>query len=200
MDREAGGKTMNAVRRLSIGALALGLVAPFVGSPFRTQQRVLDLDAIARAIDEGSDHVSARQLAAWIRDRRPGLRVIDVRSPGAFHDYAIPTAENVPIDRLPKLRVAAGQTVVLYSQEGAHAAQAWMMLRSLGVTQAMFVPGGLADWYEEVLHPLLPADASPTERLQIEALSHYFGGSPRFAGAPGEVAGESGHSWRRRGC
>ena len=194
---------MRLVRRLGIGALALGLAAPFAGSLPRTQPRGLDLDAIARAIDEGSDHVSARQLAEWIRDRRPGLRIIDVRSPAEFHDDAIPTAENVPIDQLVKVRFAPDQTIVLYSQEGAHAGQAWVMLRSLGVTQAVFVPGGLADWREEVLSPLLPANGSPAERARIAELSHYFGGSPRIAGEQkAELAGaaQAGRSVRRRGC
>ena len=194
---------MKFVRQLGIGALALGLGAPFAGGLFRTQPRALDLDAIARAIDEGSDHVSARQLAEWIRDRRPGLRVIDVRSPAAFRDDAIPTAENVPIDQLAKSHFAPGQTIVLYSQEGAHAGQAWVMLRSLGVTRAVFVPGGLADWHEEVLYPLLPATVSAVERAQVEALSHYFGGSPRIGAAQGsDVASvaQIAHSTRRRGC
>lgn len=194
---------MKLVRQLGISALVLGLGAPFAGSSSRTQQRGLDLDSIARAIDEGSDHVSARQLAEWIRDRRPGLRVIDVRSPAEFRDDAIPTAENVPLDQLAKSHFAPGQTIVLYSQEGAHAGQAWVMLRSLGVTQAVFVAGGLADWREEVLNPLLPATASPAERAQIEALSHYFGGSPRIGGEQGSDvanAAQVRHGSRRRGC
>lgn len=194
---------MKFVRQLGISALALGLGAPFAGSLFRPQLRGLDLDSIARAIDEGTDHVSARQLAEWIRDRRPGLRVIDVRSPAEFRDDAIPTAENVPIGQLAKSHFAPGQTIVLYSQEGAHAGQAWVMLRSLGVTQAVFVPGGLADWHEEVLYPLLPANVSPAERAQIDALSHYFGGAPRIgAGQGSDVASAamSGQHPRRRGC
>ncbi|GLQ87668.1 rhodanese-like domain-containing protein [Dyella flagellata] len=194
---------MKFVRQLGISALALGLGAPFAGSLQRTQQRGLDLDSIARAINEGSDHVSARQLARWIRDRRSGLRVIDVRSPAEFHDYAIPTAENVPIDQLAKAHFAPDQTIVLYSQEGAHAGQAWVILRSLGVTQAVFVPGGLADWREEVLNPRLPANASPAERAQIEDLSHYFGGTPRIGGEQGgdvASAAQIGRGSRRRGC
>ena len=194
---------MKFVRQLGLGALALGLGAPFAGNPSRTLQRGLDLDSIARAIDEGSDHVGARQLAQWIRDRRPGLRVIDLRSPAEFDDYAIPTAENMPIDQLVRSRFAPDQTIVLYSQEGAHAGQAWVMLRSLGVTQVVFVPGGLADWREEVLSPLLPANASPAERARIVALSHYFGGTPRIGEErKGEAADatQTGSSVRRRGC
>ncbi|MEO9080003.1 MAG: rhodanese-like domain-containing protein [Rhodanobacter sp.] len=194
---------MKLVRRLGIGALAFGLVAPFADSPSRAPRRGLDLDSIARAIDDGTGHVSARQLAQWIRDRRPGLRVIDVRSPAEFHDDAIPTAENLPIDQLARSHFAPDQTIVLYSQEGAHAGQAWVMLQSLGVTQAVFVSGGLADWHEEVLSPLLPVNGSPAERARIAELSHYFGGSPRIRGErEREVAGvaQTEHNVRRRGC
>jgi len=191
------------VQTLGIGALALGLAAPFAGSPLRTSTAGADLDAIARAIDEGSDHVSARELAEWIRDRRPGLRVIDVRSPAEFGDDAIPTAENLPIDRLLKTRFASDETVVLYSQEGAHAGQAWVMLRALGVKRVVFVPGGLADWNEEVLHPVLSSSATVAERERIAELSHFFGGSPRIDDIAARADGDSGRRQplvRRRGC
>lgn len=194
---------MKVARGLGISALALGLAAPFAGNFNRGQPRGLDLDLIARAINAGTDHVSARQLAEWIRDRRPGLRVIDVRSPAEFRDYAIPTAENLPIDQLLKSRFAPDQTVVLYSAEGAHAGQAWVMLRALGVTHVLFVPGGLADWREDVLNPILPANGSLAERAWIAGLSHYFGGVPRIEGSQGGQVVQStqtGRGSRRRGC
>lgn len=188
---------MIPARRLGLGALALGLAAPFVGSPYRAGRGELDLDAITRAIEDGSDHVGARQLAIWIRDRRPGLRVIDVRAPEAFGDDAIPTAENLPIDRLVRTTFAPGQTIVLYSQEGAHAGQAWVLLRALGVTGVVFIPGGLADWWDEVLAPALPADTPAAERAAIADLSRYFGGVPRGVAAG---AATPTRSFRRRGC
>lgn len=188
---------MSATRRLGLGALALGLAAPFAGSPYRQSRGGLDVDALAREIDQGADHVEARQLAVWIRDRRPGLRVIDVRPSEAFGDDAIPTAENLPLDRLVRATFAPGQTIVLYSQEGAHAGQAWVLLRALGVAHALFIPGGLADWWDEVMAPALPAAMPPAERERIADLSRYFGGSPRFGGT-GDAAPR--RSYRRRGC
>lgn len=194
---------MTVTRRLGIGALALGVAAPFVGSPHRPSRGALDLDAVARAINDGSDHVGARQLALWIRDRRPGLRVIDVRPSAAFADYAIPTAENVPVERLAHLSVAPGEHLVLYSEEGAHAGQAWVMLRALGVDDAVFIPGGLADWRDEVMHPVLTDDMPAPARAEAAALSRYFGGTPRRAAggetAPGDTPPPS-QSLRRRGC
>lgn len=188
---------MSATRRLGLGALALGLAAPFAGSPYRSARGRLDVEAIARAIDEGADHVGARTLARWIRERRPGLRVIDVRPADAFGEDAIPTAENLPLDRLVRSSFAPDQTVVLYSQEGAHAGQAWVLLRALGVANVLFVPGGLADWWDEVLSPAVPASLSPAEREEIAALSRYFGGSPRI-GATDAAPAE--RPYRRRGC
>jgi rhodanese-related sulfurtransferase len=194
---------MTVTRRLGIGALALGLAAPFAGNPLRAASGGLDLDAVARAIDDGSDHVGARQLAIWIRDRRPGLRVIDVRPPAAFADFALPTAENVPVARLARLRVAPGDHLVLYSEEGAHAGQAWVMLRAMGVEDAVFIPGGLADWRDEVMQPVLADTMPAAERAEVAALSRYFGGSPRQGAAePEAVTGIAppSQTLRRRGC
>lgn len=193
---------MTLARNLGISALALGIAAPFAGSAHRQAAGKLDLDAVARAISEGSDHVSARQLAAWIRDGKKGLRVIDVRPAAAFREYAIPTAENVPVEQIARARLAPDQTIVLYSQEGAHAGQAWVMLRARGVTNAVFIPGGLADWEEEVMRPALGPDLTPERRAEISELSRYFGGSPRIddtAAADGPEAAELTVS-RRRGC
>lgn len=189
---------MSTTRRLGLGALALGLLAPFAGGPHRLASGTLDFDAITRAIDDGSDHVSARVLAGWIRARKPGLRVIDVRDAKAFAEDAIPTAENLPIDRLVRTALKPGETVVLYSQEGAHAGQAWVLLKALGVADVVFVPGGLADWWEEVMTPVLPADMPVAEREAAADLSRYFGGFPQVGEAIGDPV--TSKTYRRRGC
>jgi rhodanese-related sulfurtransferase len=194
-----GSAAMSTTRRLGLGALALGLLAPFAGSPYRTGPDGLDLDAIARAIDDGSDHIGARQLATWIRARKPGLRVIDVRDARAFSEDAIPTAENLPIDQLVRTTFKPGDKVVLYSQEGAHAGQAWVLLKALGVADVVFIPGGLADWWEEVMTPALPANMRQAEREAAADLSRYFGGSARMGeSVSSEPVAPKIH--RRRGC
>lgn len=189
---------MNTTRRLGLGALALGLLAPFAGSPRRAVAGGLDIDAIARAIDDGSDHVSARELARWIRARKAGLRVIDVRDAKAFAEDSIPSAVNLPVDRLVRASFKPGETVVLYSQEGAHAGQAWVLLKALGVADVVFVPGGLADWQEEVMAPVLPADMPVAEREAAADLSRYFGGFPQVGEGIGEPVARK--PYRRRGC
>jgi rhodanese-related sulfurtransferase len=181
-------------RRLGLGAAALAGLAAIAGSPYRHTKGRLDIGRTVRAIDAGTDHVSALDLAGWIRARKPGLRVIDVRSPQAFAAYAIPTAENIPLVRLMETPFAPHETVVLYSEGGAHAGQAWVLLQSLGVQNAVFIPGGLADWQDEVISPVL----SPgTDHARQAELSRYFGGQPVMGDA---VVDRPRTPVRRRGC
>lgn len=201
---------MSVTRRLGATALLLGLAAPFAGDPARRVKGQIDIDAMAKAITEGTDHVSARKLALWIKAQKPGLRVVDVRSPQEFAAYAIPGAENVPIDHLARTAFAPGDQIVLYSEGGAHAAQAWAMLRALGHANVVFIPGGLADWRDEVIAPVLPAGATPEQARafeEIAELSRYFDGSPEIGvpGAPAPAMPKEGPAAalaaiRKRGC
>ncbi len=194
---------MIVTRRLGFGALGLGLAAAVAGSPYRDRRGRIDLGRAVQAIDEGSDHVTALELAAWIRDRKPGLRVIDVRSPAEFAADAIPTAENFPLDRLMRTPFQPHEVVVLYSEGGAHAGQAWVLLRALGVFNAYFIAGGLADWRDEVMSPMLAPGASTEDKQAFEAaadLSRYFGGQPLQGVRPYPAPGMATTSVRRRGC
>jgi len=179
-------------RRLSLAALSLGLAAPFVGSPYRAARGRIDINDLATAVGRGDDHIEALELAAWIRDRRSGLRVIDVRPRSEFDAYAIPTAENLPIEFIGKAGITHEQTAVLYSETGVHAAQAWVFLRAQGFAQVFFLRRGLAEWIEEVMYPAIAADATPAARSAFEKradLSRYFGGSPQLepAGTPAKA-------------
>ncbi len=194
-------------RRLGIGALALGATAAFAGSPYRRTDGRLDIAQTLQLIENGGDHVSALQLAGWIRDGRPGLRVIDVRPAAEFAQFAIPTAENVPLEALIRTAFSPTGFVVLYSEGGAHAGQAWVVLRALGVTNAFFIAGGLADWRDEVLSPVLASGASPEAVKAFQetaALSRYFGGTPsigtRPSGDDDASPAASIAAIRRRGC
>lgn len=65
-------------RTLALLALIAGGFAAFAGSPYRASR---------------VEYVSAAELAQWIRDRKPGLRVIDLRSPQEFDAGHVPTSE-----------------------------------------------------------------------------------------------------------
>jgi rhodanese-related sulfurtransferase len=201
---------MTLVKRLGVGAAVLGFAAPFAGNPYVASRGHIDVDEIAGVIGRGEDHVDALLLARWIRERKPHLRVIDVRSAAEFDAYSIPTAENVPLELLPQASFGADETIVLYSAGGAHAAQAWMMLRAMGRRSVYFISGGLVDWDTDVMNPVLASDASADARAAFEIiaeLSRYFGGDPHVGVAADEsavrtVSPQSAHTApvRRRGC
>lgn len=198
---------MNAARNLGLAALALGVAAPFAGSPYRAARGQVDVGELAGLVARQEDHVTALELAQWVRDGRPHLRVVDVRSAQEYAAFRIPGAENVPIADIAHAEFGADDLVVLYSEGGAHAAQAWVFLRALGLRNVYFLSGGLQDWLDDVLHPALATDADESTRRAFEAtaeLSRYFGGTPTVAdGAPpaphAGVAAQIART-RRRGC
>jgi hypothetical protein len=162
-------------------ALALGTLAAASGKiPTGTtaQRTVADADAAA-------DHVDALVLAQWIRDRKPQLRIIDVRDGLAADDYRIPGAVDVPLQRIPQLDARAGETVVLYADGSGQAAQAWTLLHARGL-KAVVLRDGMAAWEDEVMAPRIPdpADTAAVHRFeQTRELSAWFGGRPSHAPA-----------------
>ena len=188
---------------LAIVAAATPSVSAAVGAAAGSAAAV-DASALAAEIEHEDDHVTALELAQWIRERKPGLRVLDIRSDSEFRAYHIPSAERMPLTALATLAPTGGQTLVLYSEGGAHAAQGWVLLRANGHRNVYFLRGGLLDWMDDVMSPALPAD---TSRARIAALSRYFGGVPRAGTVPlphatdvAPTAASAVARIRRRGC
>jgi rhodanese-related sulfurtransferase len=199
-------------RLLAAAAAVLGALALVAGGAGASGQGV-DVAGLAREVEAEADHVTARELAAWIRDDRPGLRIIDLRTPAEFAEYQIPTAENLSLTALARGAFRPDETVVLYSEGGAHAAQGWMLLRARGVERVYFLREGLYEWLTQVIDPVLPDGATAGERAAFDSaadLSRYFGGVPRAgvqpadaddsAAPPASSAAETVRRVRRRGC
>jgi Rhodanese-related sulfurtransferase len=194
---------MTTARVLAAAGLLLAILAAVVGTSAHGTATV-DARGLATEIEHEEDHVTALELAQWIRDRKPGLRVLDVRSDSEFAAYHIPSAERVPLTALASLAPQSGEALVLYSEGGAHAAQGWVLLRANGHRGVYFLRGGLLDWMEDVMSPVLPTD---TSAARVAALSRYFGGVPRVDAAPlptatnsAPTAGAAVARLRRRGC
>ncbi len=183
--------------------VALTLALAYAAVDARPSAGAARLDAIAGEIVREADHVEALELAGWIQSGRPGLRVLDVREEVDTADYLIPGAEVVTMERLTALPIAPHEFVVLYSDGGAHAAQAWVLLRMRGITNARVLRDGMAAWEDEVMAPLivpgLTGEAAARQARQRE-LSIWFGGTPRTSGAPSVVplGSTSGPPARRR--
>ncbi len=195
------------VRRL-LATLAAGaaLLALVLGTSKPTGTNI-DAVALANDIEHQADHVTAEELGEWIRARKKGLRVIDVRSDSEFAEFHVASAERVALTDLAKLKPAADETIVLYSEGGAHAAQGWVLLRALGHQHVYFLRGGVLDWMEDVMNPVLPerTGIAKTDSLieQRSALSKYFGGVPRTGAVALPEAGSARAlitKTKRRGC
>ena len=190
-------------RALTGAAIVLGALAPFAGSPYRAAHAGIDLRRLASEIAKEEDHVTALELAAWIKERKPGLRILDLRTPEEFDEYHLPRAEHVPLEALTATRFAPDDTLVLISAGGAHAAQGWVLLRALGNTHVYFLRGGLQEWLDDVMSPVLAANAPAETNARIAALSRYFGGVPHrgpAAGAAPQSQTNNVTALRRRGC
>ena len=193
-----------------LAAIALGALAAVAGSPRIQGNARIDVASLASIVEREEDHVTALELASWIRERRSDLRVIDVRAAPDYDSYHIPGAERIGLGSLVSTAFKPNETIVLYSDGGAHAAQGWVFLKALGNNRVYFLRGGLYEWLDDVMNPSIAADASDSARAEFAAtaeLSKYFGGVPRSA--PSTPAGTTrtetpaataAASVRRRGC
>lgn len=150
---------MTVHRLLAVVALLGGVLAATSGTPYRAQP------------------LGALELAQWIHDRKPGLRIVDLRGAAAFDDYHLPRAERA--SRVPAPE--PGQTLVIIDDgHDGHAA------RGLRGRDVYYLGGGVGEWLAEVMSPTQPSE-----------LTRYFGGIPR----PGNgTAPPTVRTIRRRGC
>lgn len=189
-NREVERSPRRRAHRLLAGAAAALAILALAAGDAPSSGRV-DVAELARVVDSEQDHVDALELAAWIRAGKLGLRVIDVRGAEDFAAFHLPNAENLSLTELTRAPIGRDETVVLYSEGGAHAAQGWFFLRARGIEHVYFLRGGLYEWLTEVVNPTLPADASPEQRAifaRTAELSRYFGGQPRIGGPAAETA------------
>ena len=163
-------------RALAIAAIVGGALAVVAGSPTRATRGSVDVTELARIVEHEEDHVTAVELARWIRDDKPRLRVLDVRADSEFADFHIPGARRVPLAEIARMPLDSSATYVLYSEGGTHAAQGWFLLRARGVKNVFFLRGGLYEWLEEVMNPRVASTTPQAQRDSIRALTLWFGG------------------------
>jgi rhodanese-related sulfurtransferase len=178
-------------RPTTLESVSLTLAFAFAFANERPALAAPQVAAIAEQIAREEDHVDPLDLAEMIRDRRDGLRIVDVREGLDSSTYVIPGAETVPLDELITLAVSPRDHLVLYSDGGAHAAQAWVLLRARGLTDVKVLKDGMAAWEDEVLEPAPPAAAEDTAQRRFKRardLSLWFGGHVRLEPVPDESA------------
>jgi len=204
----AGSPHRRASGRLADGRVSDGRSSDSVSGPLAGRAvGSVDVAELARIVAAEDDHVSAVELAAWLRARRRGLRVLDLRTATEYAAYHIPGAEHLPLEQLASARFAPDDTLVLYSELGVHAGQAWVLLRALGHPHVVFLRAGLREWLDDVMSPTIAADAPAEAQAafdRVAELSRWFGGTPRRLPGAGDAATETAsapaRSIARRGC
>jgi rhodanese-related sulfurtransferase len=163
-------------RALAVVAIVGGVLAVIAGSPTRPTRGSVDVTELARIVEHEEDHVTAAELARWIRDDKPRLRVLDIRADSEFGDFHILGATHVSLAAIARMPLDSAATYVLYSEGGTHAAQGWFLLRARGVKNVFFLRGGLYEWLEQVMNPRVASTTPQAERDSIRALTLWFGG------------------------
>lgn len=177
--------TLTLNQKLALAALALGAVAMFA-QPYQGGKVTLNATELALAIGTEADHVEALDLASWIIESRADYRLIDLRTDPEFAQYHIPSAENVPMTGLTDAGLGRQEKIVLYSEGGIHSAQAWMLLKAQGYKAVYMLKGGLDEWKDQVVFPLLADNPTGYQRSRderLKSISAFFGGQPRSASA-----------------
>ncbi len=181
-------------RGLAAAALVLATLAAVTG------------DASSSGTSRVGAEVTALELAGWIREARPNLRVLDLRDARAFESFAIPGAERMSAAELARVRWEREANIVVYSDSESTSRNATEVLRSAGVRNAYVLRGGVAEWVSTIAAPVLPANPSPEQAAisrDIAEMSRWFGGVPRV-GDPVSTTGDSLREAlgriRRRGC
>lgn len=173
-----------ANRVLAGAAGALALLALVAGDPYRsaTTSDSGIWPALGIEIDD-TQRVSAIQLAEWVRGRRPGLRVLDLRTPSQYEEFNLPKAELTTLSQLGTSEFDSTATLVVYANDAEAAQRGWLILRALGYPNVYYMKDGIGEWLGDIMNPTISPDASEGERAAFEKLaelSRYFGGLPRI--------------------
>ncbi len=174
-------------------AVVVGLVGALAASiAHGTGAGPVDASALVANIVAEKDHVTPRELAQWIIDKKQDYQLVDIRDPWQFDDYHIPGAINIPLPGLFEdaglKQLARDKTVVLYGLGAGHAAQAQLLLGMKGY-RTVSLREGISAWWQQVMTPtsLLEEGASSSGYQQARALRSHFWGTGQAApvAAPG---------------
>lgn len=158
-------------------ALIFAVAAAFISIPSRGDP---NLDEIARLIETEKDHITPLELAEQIHSGKK-IRLIDLRDSVSHFHHNIFYSELLSIQQLLNNGIKRNEIVVLYSEGGIHASQAWILLKIQNYDSVYTLLGGFSGWKEEILNPKLSTGGTEEEKKDVErrkTLSLFFGGEP----------------------
>ncbi len=173
-------RPLNAARGLAAALLAVGLVAAVAGNPYREGRMTIDPRRLAELAGSSAERVSALELSTWIVEGRADYTLLDLRNAADYARNRIPGAHHVPLKMLNDQVAPRTEKILLYAQDEAQAAQAWLLLKAQGFRAVYAVAGGLDAWNRDVMAPAKPADDAPAAvKAEFEkraSVARYLGG------------------------
>ena len=97
--------------------------------------------------------IDAPELATWVQEKHPNMRVIDVRGMGEIASGTVAGAEAIPLHTLPiKINeLNRDEKLVFICRSGARSAQACMFLQQQGYENVYNLRGGMIGWMQSGL-------------------------------------------------
>lgn len=169
-------------------AVVVALPALFIGNPVRGHRVSVDLNELSSIIEKEDDHWTTDELADTLMAGTTGLRIVDLRDSSDYARARIPGAERIPLPDLLGGKLRRNETILLYSEGGTHASQAWILLRADGYRNVYTLKGGMLAWEEDVLYP------APSSNPSILARARFFGGTPAAAADTVSASGNHSHA------
>ena len=150
-------------------SLVLGLVLAFL--PVQSRQITVNPDELAQAILNAEDRINPQTVSQWLVEGNGEFTLIDVRSAEEFQQGHIKGAINIPLTELVNLATIedldTDKTLILYSNGISHASQAWVVLHSAGVVDAVVLEGGLNYWNKVILNPQTPSPYASNDEILV---------------------------------
>ena len=161
-------------------ALLLALFSLLAGNPF----------------SEKPSLINPEQLADSLISKKQNLLIIDLREKKDFDDYHIPSAINIDPVQINTNIFGKKKMIVFYSGRDNISKTIHYKFKKAGFNNIYFFNGGIDDWMNRVIFPVLPEVSTKEEENElrkIESRSMFFGGQPERKGGSIKV-------YRREGC
>jgi rhodanese-related sulfurtransferase len=187
---------MNTRILITIVFVSFGLMAAMIKSK-TTSYKELTADKLLLDVKLETYKISADELADLIIKQDPSVQIIDVRRKPEFDKFHLPGAMNIPLDSLlnESMKPFVNQVSkknILYSNGTSLANEAWIITRQLGYDNNYVLDGGLNNWYQTIIRPVIPANSAPKEDWDLyqsrKAASQFFTGASASQPSAGQPA------------
>ena len=129
-------------------------------------------------------YITTDELADRIINQDPTLLLIDVRDENSYKKYSLPSAINIPLNKIleedsqPYLYQDA-YDVVLFSNDNFYSDQAWILCNRLNYKNLHVLKGGINTWFNTIINPTEPTENMSSNEFELytfrKAASMYFG-------------------------